>query len=115
LAQQVGLLSDLDYRRLRRQIGESAEKVSLPVWSRATAQLTYQGKVIRILNAKGKDIRLILDAFEEQGWPSRVDNPLPGGKDSRKLRRAIENLNKFLTTLRFSADGAAAGILWHMR
>lgn len=115
LAHQVELLSDIDHRRLRREIGEPLEPApSLPAWDREAGELRYEGDLIRKVSVRAANIRRLLDSFEEQHWPSRVDSPLPGGKDSKKLRSSIASLNKGLKTLRFYADGGASGIRWHV-
>lgn len=114
LAQSVNLLSDLDHRRLRRLIGEPLRPTpSLPVWDRSSGLLRYEGNIVRKVNANGGNIRRILDCFEEQGWQSRVDNPLPGGSDSKRLRNALASLHAGLSVLRFQADGSASGIRWN--
>ena len=60
---------------------------------------------------------LILSAFEEEGWPPRVDDPLPrtGETDSKvRLRDAIKGLNRnqVQARVRFRGDGTGQSILW---
>jgi hypothetical protein len=60
---------------------------------------------------------MILDAFEEEGWPDHIDEPLPpldGGRESDRLRKEVYALNRRLTNplLRFSMDGTGQGIRW---
>jgi hypothetical protein len=57
----------------------------------------------------------ILAAFEEEGWPPRIDDPLEPGK----LRDTLPDLNETIKnemieqpSLRFEADGTGKGILW---
>lgn len=115
LAHQVKLLSDMDHRRLRREIGEPLEPApSLPAWDSEAGELRYEGDLIRKVSVRAANIRRLLNCFEEQHWPSRVDSPLPGGKNSKKLRASIASLNEGLKTLRFYADGGAGGIRWHV-
>ena len=54
----------------------------------------------------------ILGAFEESGWPRRVDDPITSGGESDTRRRAIETLNKGLTRIRFSCTGDGESFGW---
>jgi hypothetical protein len=62
----------------------------------------------------------ILAAFQEQGWASHIDDPLPLGQGEdasdakRRLHETIKNLNKNLPshTLRFRGDGTGEGVTW---
>ena len=61
----------------------------------------------------------ILCAFEEEGWPPHIDDPLPPILDKdpkRRLSDAIKCLNrKQLNTLvRFSGDGTGEGVYWEL-
>ena len=61
----------------------------------------------------------ILAAFQEEGWPHHIDDPLPGGDnvDSQdRLHDAIRRLNQQKVSLiRFLSDGLGKGILWELR
>jgi hypothetical protein len=57
----------------------------------------------------------VLDAFERQGWPERVADPLPAesGVDyAAWLRNTVKNLNRGLGGIKFHADGTKHGIRW---
>lgn len=115
LAMEGSVITVGMHRRLRRQIGESIEQSDIivrPVWDKNVGTLEYQGVVVRSVRRSATLIRTILDDFQEQGWPARLGNPLPGGADSKKLRDAISTLNKGLDAIKFFADGTATGILW---
>jgi hypothetical protein len=77
----------------------------------------WQGERVKSLRYDAANQRLVLDAFEEEGWPQRIDDPLPPRKrHSRKkrLRETVEALNKGLHPphLRFHGDGTGQGIRW---
>ena len=60
---------------------------------------------------------LILAAFQEQGWPRRIDDPLPpkpGCDAKRHLLDTIRNMNLRRTRpgIRFHGDGTGRGIRW---
>jgi hypothetical protein len=61
-----------------------------------------------------KNVVKILDAFQEDGWPKRIDDPLQPSKDQQRLHEAIKRLNDNLDILRFRADGTGQGILWEI-
>lgn len=61
----------------------------------------------------------ILSAFQELGWPARIDDPLPrapGQEPKLRLREAIKRLNRHQQRrlIRFRADGTGTGILWEI-
>jgi hypothetical protein len=53
----------------------------------------------------------VLDAFEEENWPERIDDPLDPGK----LAESIRSLNVNLTAIQFVRDGTGGGIYWVRR
>lgn len=115
LAMEGSVIGVGEHRRLRRQIGEPIEErddLPRPHWDRNAGKLFYRGEVIRKVSRLGTDIRLILDAFQDANWETRIDNPLPGGPKSKKLRDAIDSLKEGLKGITFFADGTATGILW---
>ena len=54
----------------------------------------------------------VLNAFEERGWPRRIDDPLPGSSDPQRLRETIGSMNEGLAGIYFRADGFGRGVLW---
>lgn len=66
----------------------------------------------------------VLAAFEEQGWPARINDPLPSinemeqGQIRDELRTTVLELNRAQygqTQIRFRIDETGHGILWTMR
>jgi hypothetical protein len=62
---------------------------------------------------------MVLNAFEEEGWPARIDDPLPPHSDQdpkRRLNDTIKCLNRkqVRELLRFHGDGSGEGILWEV-
>jgi hypothetical protein len=59
----------------------------------------------------------VLSAFEEEGWPQRIDDPLRH-KDEQdpkyRLKFTIHRLNDHQRRrlIRFSGDGTAEGVCW---
>lgn len=116
LAYEFNFLSGVDHRRLLVALGkkESTPTSHRPNWDRGTGKLHYGGKLVRHVANPGRatNIVAILDVFEEQGWPERIDDPLRGGADKQRLREAIRTLNQGLSGIRFRADGTGSGIGW---
>jgi hypothetical protein len=59
----------------------------------------------------------VLAAFAEEGWPPRIDDPLPPcGEPTPKnrLRFTIRRLNAYQQQplIRFFADGTGQGVRW---
>ena len=62
---------------------------------------------------------IVLAVFEEEGWPPRIDDPLPWKSDidpQRRLHDTINSLNRRQRQrlVHFSADGLAQGIRWEL-
>lgn len=115
IAMEASVIDGGRHRRLRRQIGEPVEDTKdgpRPVWDAENGELFYRGKMIRKVSPQGTAIRPVLNAFEEDGWRRRIDNPLTGGAKSNKLRETVRTLNSGLKHIKFYADGTATGILW---
>jgi hypothetical protein len=61
----------------------------------------------------------ILMAFEEEKWPPRIDDPLPGNADllpKRRLHDTIKSLNRNQKNclVRFMGDGTGEGVRWEL-
>lgn len=85
--------------------------VEKPKWSAARSELQFRGKKRRYRPTAG-NCRPILAVFEEEGWPPRIDDPLPRGPDGARLRSAVRQLNAGLEGMRFLTDGTGEGVLW---
>lgn len=62
---------------------------------------------------------LILQAFEEDGWPSFIDDPLPPVPDQdcqQRLRATIKSLNRSQSQqlIRFHMNGGGEVIYWDL-
>jgi hypothetical protein len=88
-----------------------------PVWNSETGELTIDGGVAkRIKNLRrAVNITLILSAFEEEGWPLRITDPLPHASEKKRCERlgdALKSLNDSLIGIKFRRDGSTEGIRW---
>jgi hypothetical protein len=84
-----------------------------PHWDADRRELSYGGTVCKKYRQGAPNQTPILDVFEESDWPSRIDDPLPGGHDNpqQRLADAIRGLNTNSAIL-FERDGTTEGILW---
>jgi hypothetical protein len=63
---------------------------------------------------------LVLAAFEEEGWPPHIDDPLPSRLDhdaKQRLHDTIRRLNQHQINrlIHFRGDGRGCGVLWESR
>lgn len=90
-----------------------------PHFDLARRQL-YLGEVlVKSYSQPAKNQVTILASFQEEGWPPRLDDPLPGndGVDARRrLNEAIRSLNAHQQARRldFRGDGTGTAILWNL-
>lgn len=90
----------------------------LPVFNSQSGELWFAGQCIRSRKRPAPNQELILEAFEEEGWPLRIDDPLLGGCDDprARLHDALRQLNARLRPrlIEFFRDGTGQGIGWRI-
>jgi hypothetical protein len=79
--------------------------------------LFFTGEIVKRFRVPAANQELILMAFEEEGWPPHLSDPLPGKGEvpaKRRLSDAIKNLNAHQCRhrLRFHGDGRGLGVFW---
>jgi len=81
-------------------------------------ELIVNGIVVKQLDIRATNQIAILTAFQEEGWPPRIDDPLhPNSGDSKsRLRSTIHCLNgcHHPHLVHFFADGSGKGIRWKL-
>ncbi len=92
---------------------------SLPVWDDQRHELRLGGILVKRFKWRAANQEAVLAAFQEEGWPPRIDDPLPPVAETdpkRRLSDAIKCLNRKQKNplLRFSGDGTGEGILWDL-
>jgi hypothetical protein len=118
VARKLGFVDQTTYEWLLRAVGKNAPAVprpDRPVWNGATGELRWKSRVIRRVRAftQASNIHVILTAFERQGWPDRIDNPLPLGQ--QQLHQTLRSLNRGLRGMRFHALNGGRVITWKRR
>jgi len=123
LAYQLEYLSETKARWLLKEMGEESATLVMatvsrakPKWDPETGKLYYRDQIIRKLR-KTKDltnIHLILDTFEEDGWPSRIDSPIPNDSSGERLHETIRSLKKDLNGITFSVQEGGQAVVWQV-
>lgn len=90
---------------------------SRPHWDRDLQELRYEGVVIKRFKVPAPNQEVILSAFEEEGWPPRIDDPLPPQVDQEPKRRLHDTINSLnrnhqAARIRFLGDGSGQGVRW---
>jgi hypothetical protein len=98
-------------------VGPRGSKESVPRWDVNRRQLWRCGVLIKQYRVPALNQETVLCAFEEEGWPARIDDPLPQVKDQdprSRLRETIRSLNRNQSNplIQFQGDGNGTGILW---
>jgi hypothetical protein len=92
----------------------------VPKWDRDRQELSIGSIVIKRFKVPAANQEAILAAFEEEGWPARIDDPLPPHREQspkRRLQETIKSLNRNQKRpfLRFLGDGSGQGVRWEYR
>jgi hypothetical protein len=90
-----------------------------PKWDGERREFSVGGLLVKRYRVRAESQTLILTAFEESGWPARVDDPLPGiGRKSQgeRLHEAVRGLNRghLRRLIRFFRDGLSEGVGWSL-
>ncbi len=89
-----------------------------PSWNSMTRELKFDGKLVKRFKWHAENQELILDAFEEEGWPVVIHDPLPPKHDQDcklRVQETIKALNRHHDTaglIRFRGNGTADGVRW---
>lgn len=91
-----------------------------PCWDPTRRELSLAGIPVKRFRVPARNQELILSAFEEDGWPIQIDDPLPVSDDidpRTRLHDAINRLNGHQTNnlLSFHGDGHGTGVSWEHR
>ena len=91
----------------------------LPSWDPERRVLRVNGTLVKQFKWTAENQEAILCVFEEEGWPARIDDPLPpqAEQDSkRRLSDTIKCLNRKQANpiLHFRGDGTGEGVVWEL-
>jgi hypothetical protein len=88
-----------------------------PIWDGEQRELRFAGQLIKRFRVPAANQERILAAFEEEGWPAGIDDPLsPEGEQDpiRRLQATIKSLNRnqLHPLVRFRGNGNGDRICW---
>jgi hypothetical protein len=88
-----------------------------PEWDKTLRELSVGKVLIKRFKVPSPNQELILDAFQEEGWPVCIDDPLPPVPEldsKQRLHDTIDRLNRSQINrrLRFRGNGNGRGIRW---
>jgi hypothetical protein len=91
----------------------------IPRWDQERQELRLADYLIKRFKVPANTQGLVLGTFQEEGWPARIDDPLPGHPEQdrkRRLHNTINalNRNQIHPFIRFLGDGRGEGIRWEL-
>ena len=98
-------------------LADLTEDGAVPEWNSGIGVLSLGGLLVKKYRQPAKNQRMILDAFQEEGWPQRVNDPLHGvhaADPKQRLNETVRalNENRKSDALHFEADGTGEGVIW---
>jgi hypothetical protein len=108
--------------RMRKKSAPSADIPSArepikPHWDAVSRKLWYGDMLVKRFRVPAEAQCLILTVFQEEGWPSCIDDPLPCDDRSNswhRLKKAIHMLNESQENplITFHGNGTGDGVCW---
>jgi hypothetical protein len=86
---------------------------TLPNWD--GDWLTYDGVELYQPDGRAKNRIKVLEAFQEEGWPTSILDPLEPDPTGNRRRQTVEDLNSKQDVLRFYCPGNKEKICWEER
>ena len=88
-----------------------------PMWDTERNTLYFDGRIVKQFTWGATNQTIILSAFQEEGWPARIDDPLipiASVHSKRRLSDTIKCLNRKQQNklLQFRGDGTGQGVVW---
>ena len=97
--------------------GRSLDKTTVPKWDCVRRILSVDGLCVKRFKWAAENQEAVLSVFEEESWPSRIDDPLrpqPEQDPKRRLSDTIKCLNRKQEhpIIHFRGDGTGEGVVW---
>lgn len=91
----------------------------LPVWDSMRHELRLGDVIVKRFKHRSRNQEAVLTAFEEEGWPHKVDDPLAPFDEcdpKRRLNDTIKGLNHHQLSflIRFRGDGTGEAVVWEL-
>ena len=95
----------------------STVRTDLPLWN--GKELWFMDRVVKRFRRPARNQLTVLAVFQEEGWPKRIDNPIPANENcdaQSRLHDTIKSLNRNHipdpSPIRFRGDGTGTGVVW---
>jgi hypothetical protein len=106
-------------RNVSRNGKDPKREPSVPTWDSERRELRINAVTVKQFKWMAANQETVLAAFEEEGWPARIDDPLPPQPDQdskRRLSDTIKCLNRKQKNelIHFRGDGTGEGVTWEL-
>ncbi len=96
---------------------DANEEEQKPHWDKGKRILYFAGSVTKRYRRIAKNQQLVLDVFQELGWPDSIDDPLPwsdGADFIQRVNNTAKDLNKGYENelIGFRTNGDGTGFSW---
>lgn len=90
-----------------------------PDWDADLRRLRLNGELVKRFKWPAVNQEAVLCVFQEEGWPCRIDDPLPPQAEQdpkRRLADTIKCLNRkqIHQRVHFRGDGTGEGVIWEL-
>jgi hypothetical protein len=95
----------------------SRDSAVIPSWDPSQRELRFRGELVKRYRVPAPNQERILSAFQEEGWPHGIDDPLPPEADQdpiRRLQATVKSLNRNQSAalVRFRGNGNGDRVCW---
>lgn len=115
------ILTEVGAALARRAVGQGRTdgRMMGPQWDGLRRELRVNGRLVKRFKLPSPNQECIIRTFHEEGWPLRIDDPLPPKSDQdpkKRLNETIKSLNRHHVRklIRFHGDGTGEGICWEV-
>ena len=96
---------------------QNTDNFDTPKWNTERRELYFHGEMVKRFRWPAPNQETILEVFSEEGWPLKIEDPLPqesGLNPKRRLGDTIKclNRNQRASLIRFRGDGTGEGVIW---
>jgi len=93
---------------------------SKPIWDQQRRELCFRNQLIKRFRVPAPNQEMVLQAFQEEAWPSCIDDPLPpqkGISSKGRLLTTVKSLNRsqLVPLLSFHGNGNGMQVSWEPR